>query len=168
MVDLEVIQSAYYMVAATGVLVAAGYYIYNLRATLQTRWATIFNLVTAPTLTSEGIKHTNMIQRNQFSNIEEFRELMKNQDFADAYLFWRQTYEHLGTYIRMGMINIEMTARFNSWFHLWMWERFKIVVYEHRKTSGIKNYYYQWEYFYNRLKEYLEKHPEMAPYTGAQ
>ena len=164
MVDLALLQSVSYIAGALGVCVAAGYYILNMRATLQTRWATIFNLVTAPTLTNEGIKHINIVQRNPFTNIDEFHELMKNQDFSDAYLFWRQTYEHWGTYIRMGMINIEMLARFNPWFHLWMWERFKDVVYEHRKTSGIKNYYYQWEYLYNRLKEYLEKHPEMSPY----
>ena len=32
MVDLAEIQAAYYMVAATGVLVAAIYYVYNMRA----------------------------------------------------------------------------------------------------------------------------------------
>ena len=164
MVDLADIQAAYYMVAATGVLIAAVFYILNMRATLQTRWATIFNQIVAPTVTEAGLKHLNAIQRNPFKTIEEFRELAKNQEFSDAYLFWRQEYEHWGTYVRMGMINIEMIARFNVWFHLSMWERFRDVVYEHRKTSGIKNYYYQWEYLYNRLRDYLDKHPEIAPY----
>jgi Flp pilus assembly protein TadB len=46
LVDLAEIQAAYYMVAATGVLVAAGYYVLNMRAmqrsskqTLDTRQA---------------------------------------------------------------------------------------------------------------------------------
>ena len=49
MVDLAEIQAAYYMVAATGVLVAAGYYILNMRAsqrnmqlTLEARQTQIF------------------------------------------------------------------------------------------------------------------------------
>ena len=39
MVDLAEIQAAYYMVAATGVLVAAVYYILNLRSTIENRKA---------------------------------------------------------------------------------------------------------------------------------
>lgn len=39
MVELAEIQVAYYMVAATGVLIAAAYYVLNMRATLQTRQA---------------------------------------------------------------------------------------------------------------------------------
>ena len=42
MVELAEIQAAYYMVAATGVLVAAIYYVFNMRATLQTRQAQLF------------------------------------------------------------------------------------------------------------------------------
>jgi hypothetical protein len=42
MVELAEIQTAYYMVAATGVLIAAIYYIFNMRATLQTRQAQLF------------------------------------------------------------------------------------------------------------------------------
>jgi hypothetical protein len=39
MVDLAEIQAAYYMVAATGVLVAAIYYVLNLRNTIDNRKA---------------------------------------------------------------------------------------------------------------------------------
>ena len=49
MVTIEEIQAAYYMVAATGVLVAAVYYIYNIRVnqkavktTLETRQTQLF------------------------------------------------------------------------------------------------------------------------------
>ena len=37
MVDLSEIQAAYYMVAATGVLVAAIYYVYNMKAIRKTQ-----------------------------------------------------------------------------------------------------------------------------------
>lgn len=42
MVDIFEIQAAYYMVAATGVLIAAVYCVLNIRATLQTRQAQLF------------------------------------------------------------------------------------------------------------------------------
>ncbi len=41
MVSIEEIQAAYYMVAATGVLVAAGYYVLNMRATRKTQELTL-------------------------------------------------------------------------------------------------------------------------------
>ena len=160
------------IVRTTGILVGIFYYIMTLRIqqknqemTLNTRWATVFNIVVSPTITKEGLHHTNAIQKNPFQNLEEYHELMKtNQDFADAFLFWRQTYEHLGTYLREDNIDVRVVARFNVWFHFWMWEHFREVIYDYRKTSGIKNYYYQWEYFYDTLKDYVEKHPELSPY----
>ena len=42
MVSFEEIQAAYYMVAATGVLVAAVYYVFNMRAAIKTREAQLF------------------------------------------------------------------------------------------------------------------------------
>ena len=166
----------YQMILSTlqtvGLLVGIFYYIMTLRIqqknqamTLKTRWATVFNLIVSTTLTREGLNHINAIQKNHFSNLDEYQELMRtNQDFADAFLFWRQTYEHWGTYLREGNIDIRMIARFNVWFHFWMWEHFRDVIIDHRITSGIKNYYYQWEYLYDSLKEYVEKHPELSPY----
>jgi hypothetical protein len=148
-----------------GLTISILYYTTVLQNANKARQASIFNQIVSPTITKEGLHHTNAIQKNPFSNLEEYHELMRtNQDFADGFLFWRQTYEHLGTYLREGTIDVRMMARFNVWFHFWMWEHFKEVIYDHRKTSDIKNYYYQWEYFYDTLKGYVEKHPELSPY----
>ena len=159
------------IVQTVGILVGVFYYIMTLRnqqknqeMTLSTRWAAVFNQVVSPALTKEGLHHTNALQKNPFTTLEEYNELMRtNQDFADGFLFWRQTYEHFGTYLREGIIDIRVVARLNVWFHFWMWENFREVIYDYRKTSGIKNYYYQWEYFYDTLKKYVEKHPELSP-----
>ena len=45
MVELAEIQAVYYMVAATGVLVAAVFYMFNLRETMRNRKATFNNNV---------------------------------------------------------------------------------------------------------------------------
>jgi hypothetical protein len=164
-VILQILQTA-------GILVGIFYYLMvlnnqqkNQEMTLHTRWATFFQQVVGPTVTKDGIQHINAIQKNPFSTLEEYNELItKNQDFADAFLFWRQSYEHWGAYLREGIIDVQLLAQFNVWFHFWIWENFREVIYDYRKTSGIRNYYYQWEYLYDTLKEYVEKHPELAPY----
>ena len=48
MVELAEIQAAYYIVAATGVLVAATYYILNLRETNKNRRITLTNTMMQP------------------------------------------------------------------------------------------------------------------------
>jgi hypothetical protein len=47
MVTIEEIQAAYYMVAATGVLVAAAFYILNIRETMRNRRGTFSSNVRA-------------------------------------------------------------------------------------------------------------------------
>ena len=175
MVDLAEIQAAYYMVAATGVLVAAAYYVMNInnlqksqKITLETRYAQVFNMIFSPAISKEGLKHVYTIQRNLFTSVEEYNELIKNKEFAEADLFWRQIYESGGAYVREGAIPIRYFAEMNAWFHLWMWEHYKEVIYEQRKIRQINNFYYQWEYLYNTLKEYLAEHPELAPSRDAQ
>jgi hypothetical protein len=161
-----------YIAGALGVCVAAIYYVMNLnklnesqRITVETRYAQVFYQITGYILSSEGLKHIQVVQENPFSNLEEFRELMKKQEFADAYLFWRQLYEVLGTYAREGAVDIKYVADMNPWFHIWLWERFRDVIYDYRRTSGLETYYHQWEFLYNRLKEYLAEHPELYAHS---
>jgi hypothetical protein len=170
MVDLALLQSMSYIAGALGVCVAAFYYVMtlrvqqnNMKTTLDTRYAQTFTQWFSQGLTKEGIKHIQAIQMNPFSSIEEYRELCKNREFSDADLFWRQLYEMGGTYVREGVIPVRYLAEMNGWWHLWIWELYRDVIYEGRKTRRIKNFYYQWEYLYNTLKEYLVEHPELSP-----
>jgi hypothetical protein len=153
-----------------GLLVGIFYYIFTLRTqmknqeiTLGTRHASVFHQLVSVHLTPEGIKQINNIRKYPFSSVDEWQELMKNQEFADSFMYWRMFYEEMGVFLQEGSIPISQIARYNAWFHLWIWERFREVIYEQRKTLGIKNYYYQWEYAYDTLKEYLDKHPELTP-----
>ena len=56
MVSFEEIQTAYYMVAATGVLIAAIFYVHNLRETAKNRRVTLTTSLMQPVLTKEGMR----------------------------------------------------------------------------------------------------------------
>ena len=170
MVDLALLQSVSYIAGALGVCVAAFYYVMtlrvqqnNMKTTLETRYAQTFTQWYGQGLTKEGLKHVRVISSTLWSSVDEYNELRKNKEFMETDFFWRQMYEMVGTYVREGVIPIRYLAEYNGWWHLRIWERYRDVIYEGRKTLGIKNYYYQWEYLYNSLVEYLAEHPELSP-----
>ena len=71
MVGLTEIQTAYYMVAATGVLIAAVYYVLNMRVTLQTRQAQLFIPIYSTYHSDEYMK----AYRNHEMEVGELRRL---------------------------------------------------------------------------------------------
>jgi len=72
MVSIEEIQAAYYMVAATGVLVAAGYYVWNMRQTIENRKAQLFTQMTSMFLNENWVENTSSLLRLQFTDFEDF------------------------------------------------------------------------------------------------
>ncbi|MGD0805669.1 MAG: hypothetical protein ABSA11_16530 [Candidatus Bathyarchaeia archaeon] len=73
MVDLSEIQAAYYMVAATGVLVAAVYYTLNMRETAKNRRATFANTMLQSTLTEEwNLRHIEVMNMH-WNDFEDFK-----------------------------------------------------------------------------------------------
>jgi hypothetical protein len=73
LVDLSEIQAAYYMVAATGVLVAAVYYTLNMRETAKNRRATFANTMLQSTLTEEwNLRHIEVMNMH-WNDFEDFK-----------------------------------------------------------------------------------------------
>jgi hypothetical protein len=79
MVTIEEIQAAYYMVAATGVLVAAAYYVMNIRTnqrnmktTLDTRQAQLYMTIYQDLTSTETIDKFIKILNMQFKDFDEY------------------------------------------------------------------------------------------------
>jgi len=71
-------------------------------------------------------------------------------------------YELAGIYLREGMIDFDMCARFHGFWHLRIWKQYKPIIYEMRKRLGPR-YYANMEYFMDTLQKYYEEHPEIVP-----
>ena len=74
MVDLAEIQAAYYMVAATGVLVAAIYYIINLRHNMKAREMEICRLFTTDFVSDQGMQKYAIMMTMEWKDYEDFME----------------------------------------------------------------------------------------------
>jgi hypothetical protein len=157
---LQILQTA-------GILVGIFYYIMTLNytrknqeQTLETRKAMVFHNVIGQLLTnSDALKNGLIIEDNPISSIEEFHELWENPEYKIAVTWNLMLFENLGVYIREGIVDIDMFAKFQPYWVLHFWEGYKDVIYYFRERYG-PSAYRNTEYVMIALQEYLDKHPE--------
>jgi len=183
MVDLVEIQTVYYMVAATGVLVAAVFYILNLRIsqrnqeltlkaleqsakaqqqTLETRQAQIFISVNDKIQSKEFQSAYYKVVRTPWATWEEYNRLYRDdQEFRDAEQLVQGIFEGLGVLVREGLLSIRMVALLLCGMTRLYWEKHLPVLDEGRRVTGSRRLYSENEYLYGELMSYLREHPEL-------
>ena len=183
MVDLAEIQAVYYMVAATGVLVAAVYYILNLRVsqrnqeltlkaleqsakaqqqTLETRQAQIFLNVNDRIQSQEFLSAWTKVIRTPWATWEEYSRLYHDdKEFRDAEQLVQGIYESLGVLVREGLLPIRMVALLMCGMTRLYWEKHIPVIDEGRRVTGSRRLYSENEYLYGELMSYVREHPEL-------
>jgi hypothetical protein len=162
MVDLAEIQAAYYMVAATGVLVAAVFYIINLRETTKNRRITYTNSVMQQLLTEEGVRRENDCWMMQWTDFEDFKRKYDNrvnpENYPKRMSLWLQ-YDSIGYLYRSGLIDLDTVANVGSGLLVWDWLKFKPIIEEYRKigeigSRGFSNFEYLAEAVMKRYESY--------------
>jgi hypothetical protein len=182
-VDLGEIQAAYYMVAATGVLVAAAYYILNLRViqrnqeltlkaleqsakaqqqTLETRQAQIFINVNDRIQSNEFQTAYDKVVMTPWATWEEYSKLYRDdKEFRDAERLTQGIFEGMGVLVREGLLPVRMVALLICGVTRLYWERHIPVIDEGRRVTGSRRLYSENEYLYDELIKYLGEHPEL-------
>ena len=182
MVDLAEIQTAYYMVAATGVLIAAIFYILNLRIsqrnqelmlkaqeqsaraqqqTLETRQAQMFMNIYQQTTSKDFTSAYNKFISSQWENYSESREIFQKKEFADDFYILGMYFEGLGVLVKEGYLPIRLVALLLTGMTRSFWEKLKPIVDEARVDMGYVRWFSETEYLYDELLRYLDKHPEL-------
>jgi len=167
------------MVAATGVLVAAIYYIMNIRnnqknqqLTLEARQTQIF-LQLLNYLKIEGKAWTQFMLTYEWTDFEDYMKKYGPVNNPDA---WEEQFKHVMTFEGLGilvskkMIDVSLVYEAYGDWVLRYWEKYYPIMIESRKTYGPE--YLEWtEYLVNEFKQYrLVKygsnpsniHPELA------
>jgi hypothetical protein len=155
-VDLVEVQAIYYMMAATGVLVAAIYYIFNMRATLQTRQAQLFtqflnNMDRAYWSSFEDIR-----KRWQWKNYEDFMSKYGPDANPDEWLTLMYTlypFEQLGILTKQRLFDPPMMYQMVGGFIIGLWEKVEPIFNEYRKRMNAELLYEYTEDFYYVMKE---------------
>jgi hypothetical protein len=166
MVDLAEIQAAYYMVAATGVLVAAAYYILNMRATLETRQVQLFMDLYKTYSSKDNQKDRDAMQLTwKFDGIREFIEkygAIKNPDEHAKWDTQVAQYVGMGVLVRRGMIKPELVFDLINDSFTVFWEKFLPIIKEHR-VGYLSSYAQDAEYLYDEMKRIAAERGVVLP-----
>ena len=158
------------IVAIFGVIAGFTYYVLTVQATrknqeltLKSRNAAVFHNVIGQFLTNaDGIKHIQTITDNPISSVEENNELWSNPDYRTAVVWFWSLYDTAGIYVREGVVDIDMFARYQPYWHMHFWNTYKDVIHSSRKRLG-PSFFRNMEYLMEKLIEYYKEHPELGP-----
>jgi hypothetical protein len=170
MVDLAEIQAAYYMVAATGVLVAAFYYVYNMRISqktqelalkaqqqsAETRQAQLFLQLYSQYYQKDWVAALHKTSLD--IKFKDFDEWWQNygpsnpECFQSVDLLWHY-FEGAGVLVKRGLIDPSMVADLLAEEFFGFWEKFGPLIYEFRKKSNNPHLCENQEYLYKLLKQ---------------
>jgi hypothetical protein len=140
LVDLAEIQFAYYILAATGVLVAAIYYIINLRYNMIAKEMEICRLFTSDYTSDQGMHRYAIAMNMEWADYDDFIEKYghsSSEKFSKWYsLFF--VWETLGYLVKRKIVKAETLYALGAWGCIRVWEKYKDVIENHRsKVMGL-------------------------------
>lgn len=161
MVEPAEIQVAYYMVAATGVLVAALYYIVNLRETTRNRRITLTNNLMQTFTSEEGLRRFEELWKMEWTDFEDF--IRKYDSTVNTDNFVKRTSamltcEILGRQYRSGLIDFETLLVVCSTTVPQLWAKFKPIILEYRRRGVYLKFELEnFEYLAEEIVRFIEK-----------
>ena len=167
MVDLAEIQAIYYMVAATGVLVAAAYYVMTLRTTqrnsksaLETRQAQLYMQIYNEFKSKEMSEADYDIIHLELRTIDDWKRLLEDKTRYAAWNQWAGYYEGIGVMVRENLLEVRFVAELFSGPFIWFWEKFRPMFTMMRRELNFPRAGVEMEYLYDKIMEYSRMHPE--------
>jgi hypothetical protein len=177
-VDLAEIQVAYYMVAATGVLVAAFYYVYNMRISqknqeislktqelalkaqqqsAETRQAQLFLQLYSQYYNKDFIKAMEMVSEMKYNNYEEFWEKYGNLEATQSWDLLSHYFEGAGILVRKGLIDSSLVSDLFSEEFIDYWAKMSPLYKEYRIRANKPRTCENQEYLYELIKKSASK-----------
>jgi hypothetical protein len=161
LVTIEEIQAAYYMVAATGVLVAAAYYILNLRVsqrnqeismknqelmlkaqqqTLETRQTQLSTSITEWLGSKDFLRDFVVLATLDWKDLDDYMKkydsAVNAESYAQRWTVWT-AYDNLGYLLREGLVNKDILFNSLGTGSVLIWGRYKPVIdYYRRRELG--------------------------------
>jgi hypothetical protein len=159
MVTLDEIQAVYYMVAATGVLVAAGYYVLNMKATLETRQIGLIQNISTNIANEEGQKRYFELMNYEWTDYEDFVRKYDSENNPDAaakrYALWND-FNTMGMIIRKGLVKAEDLYNIGFSGLPLFWEKYKPIVEEVRRRYNGSEYSRDMEFLAGEMLRYVQ------------
>ena len=131
MVDLAEIQAAYYMVAATGVLVAAVYYALSLRTNQRNMKIQLSTRIADKFATKEYLSDYHDLILLNWRDVEDFKKrydhTVNKESFVKRFSMW-QTYDNLGYQVREGLVDPYIVYNATGFGCILIWGCYKPII----------------------------------------
>ena len=171
MVDLVMLQSVSYIAGATGVAIAAIFYVLNLRIsqrnmkqTLETRQAQMLMSLYQKWSEPEFQEAWDTLLTVEYSSFDDYMSKYGAQSNPD---FYRKTrilspfFEGLGVFVKRGFIDSALVDDMMSGYVVTFWQKLGPFFLEERKRLNYPANAEYTEYLYNVVYEiWMRQHPE--------
>ncbi len=153
MVSFQDVQTAYFIVAATGVLVAAAYYLLNMRYNMKAREMEVCQMITSQLTSEKGMQRYGTIMTMEWSDYEDF---MKKYGYSnnDMFAVWSSQFflfEAMGILIKSGVVTGEKIYALGGYGCIKAWEKYREIIQGRRGISWGQDYMINFEYLAQEL-----------------
>ena len=159
MVDLALLQSISYMAGALGVCVAAIYYVFNMRLTLETRRLGLIDNIVNRFLDEEGNKRYFELMNYEWTDYADFAKKYDSANNVESaskrFAVWTN-FNEIGMMLRKGFVKVEdlyVLGMAGIPFH---WKKYKPIVEEVRRRYNGKEYLKDMEYLASKMLKYMQ------------
>jgi hypothetical protein len=166
------------LLQTAGILVGIFYYIMTIRTNqrnqelilraqeqaLETRQAQMFMQVFQEDITKKGPHVIMDLLEWDFENADDFDAKYgkdTNPEAYQSYIYWLYYMEGMGIMVREGYISIRLIALMDSGGVKNLWRKLQPLIYEERERHNWPRWSIEFEYLYDTLMDYAEKHPEL-------
>jgi len=164
MVDLVLLQSVSYVAAAIGVLIAAIYYMLTLRTNQRNMRINITNNLMQTIFSPEACRNILDLMHMEWTDYGDFENRYgteNNPDSASIRISYWATFNVLGELLRKGVVDADTLYTTIGWFVVMLWQKFELVVKEHRRRYMSRDQWTGFEYLAGRMLAVMkEKDPE--------
>ena len=128
----------YYVLAATGVLVAAIYYIMSLRYNMRARAMEICRLHTQDFVSEQGMQRYGIVMNMEWKDAEEFLKKYWYSNPEMLAKFWSHffMFEASGILIKNRVVKAEVFYALGGYGAIQTWEKFKDLIQLWRTGAG--------------------------------
>jgi len=159
MIDLQTLSV---MIAATGVTMAAIYYIMILRNTIKTRQAQLFMRIYERFYDAEFSRHWNWVmftwKWTDFDDAWKKYGPETNMEAACAFITVARYYEGIGVLVKRKLIDINLVEELMSEYIIRSWDKMRPYFKEARERFNWPNLFEEFENISNELKK-IKKNP---------
>lgn len=157
------------IVQTLGILVGIVYYITimrnsqrNQQTQLETRQAQLFMQIQGQFNTPSMVESRDFYYNVELSSFEDYVDVWTDPEKRNLHRLFGGFLEGLGVMVRMKYIDIELIVGLIGGVTKHLWERHAPYILEYRERMNIPRAWIEWEYIYDEIMSYAEKHPELG------